>query len=84
MAGISNRGFSRWKGLAFEPSLADYREIESVTVAQWPAADRPLVGGDWHAARRFLLNLGTGFNRGAKGPGIVLKSRLGWHSGPEE
>jgi hypothetical protein len=32
----------------------------------------------------FLINPGRGFDLGAPGPGIVLKSRLEWHWDPEE
>jgi hypothetical protein len=37
------------------------------------------VGGDWQVKRKFLINLGMGFDLGSNGPGFVLKSRFEWH-----
>jgi hypothetical protein len=40
------------------------------------------VGGDWQMRPGFSVNLGTGFDVGSNGPGVVLKSRFEWDWGP--
>src|SRR5476649_147319 len=65
---------------AFSPSLEYYGEIESINVpprAQ-PEVHQLFVGGDWELRPGFGINLGTGFDLGSNGPGIVLKSRFEW------
>ena len=74
----------RWKRKTFSPSLEYYGEIESINVrprAQ-PEVHQMFVGGDWRLSERFSINLGTGFDLTARGPGVVLKSRFEWHWGP--
>jgi hypothetical protein len=36
------------------------------------------VGGDWQMRPGFSVTLGTGFDVGSNGPGVVLKSRFEW------
>jgi len=70
----------RWKRNSFSPSLEYYGEIESINVrprAQ-PAVHQLFVGGDWQAGSKFSINLGTGFDLGSRGPGVVVKSRFEW------
>jgi hypothetical protein len=71
----------RWKREKFSPSLEYYGEIESINVpprAQ-PEVHQLFVGGDWEVSEGFSVNLGTGFDLGNRGPGVVLKSRFEWH-----
>lgn len=73
----------RLKRKPFAPSLEYYGEIESITVrprAQ-PQVHRLFARGDWQVRPNFSINLGTGFDLGARGPGLVLKSRFEWHWG---
>ncbi|MGA2186474.1 MAG: hypothetical protein ABSH47_25945 [Bryobacteraceae bacterium] len=70
----------RWKRARFSPSLEYYGEIESINVpprAQ-PEVHQLFVGGDWRVNDGFVVNMGTGFDLGNRGPGIVLKSRFEW------
>lgn len=70
----------RWKRRVFSPSLEYYGEIESLNVyprAQ-PEVHQLYLGGDWHVSEMFSVNLGTGFDLGARGPGWVFKSRFEW------
>jgi len=70
----------RWKRRAFSPSVEYYGEIESLNVrprAQ-PEVHQLFLGGDWRVTPIFSVNLGTGFDLGQRGPGIVLKSRFEW------
>jgi hypothetical protein len=73
----------RWKRKGFSPSLEYYGEIESVNVAPrgQPSVHQLFAGGDWQVTPRFLINMGTGFDLGPRGPGAVLKSRFEWHWG---
>jgi len=73
----------RWKRKKFSPSLEYYGEIESVNVTPQgqPSVHQIFAGGDWQATPDFLINLGTGFDLGPRGPGVVLKSRFEWHWG---
>lgn len=71
----------RWKRKALSPSLEYYGEIQSINVpprAQ-PEVHELFLGGDWKASPSFLINFGTGFDLGARGPGVILKSRFEWH-----
>lgn len=70
----------RWKRRVFSPSLEYYGEIESVNVTPraQPEVHQLFVGGDWHAAEVFMVNMGLGFDLGDRGPGIILKSRFEW------
>ena len=70
----------RWKREKFSPSLEYYGEIESVNVAPraQPEVHQVFLGGDWEVREGLSLNLGLGFDVGANGPGIVLKSRFQW------
>jgi hypothetical protein len=73
----------RWKLKPFAPSLEYYGEIESINTrphAQ-PEVHQLFIGGDWQVKPEFMINLGTGFDLGSRGPGIVLKSRFEWHWG---
>jgi len=73
----------RWKREKFSPSVEYYGEVESINVpprAQ-PEVHQVFLGGDWEVSKGFSINLGTGFDVGANGPGIVLKSRFEWHWG---
>jgi hypothetical protein len=73
----------RWKREVFSPSLEYYGGIESINVpprAQ-PEVHQLFVGGDWEVKKEFLINLGVGFDVGANGPGVVLKTRFEWHWG---
>ena len=73
----------RWKRLRFSPSLEYYGEIESISArphAQ-PEVHQLFAGGDWQVKPGFSINLGTGFELGDRGPGVVLKSRFEWHWG---
>jgi hypothetical protein len=70
----------RWKRKTFSPSVEYYGEIESINVrprAQ-PEVHQLFVGGDWRLGPRFSINLGSGFDLGSRGPGVVLKSRFEW------
>ena len=70
----------RWKRKKFSPSVEYYGEIESISVpphAQ-PEVHQLFVGGDWKLRPGFNINLGSGFDLGSRGPGLVLKSRLEW------
>jgi len=70
----------RWKRRQFSPSVEYYGEIESINVrprAQ-PQTHQLFLGGDWRLGPVFSVNLGTGFDLGSRGPGVVLKSRLEW------
>jgi len=73
----------RWKRKIFSPSLEYYGEIESVNVPPrgQPEVHQLFCGGDWTPREGFKVNLGLGFDLGARGPGIVLKSRLEWDWG---
>ena len=73
----------RWKRPKFSPSLEYYGEVESITArphAQ-PEVHQIFVGGDLEIRHGFSVNLGTGFDLGDLGPGIVLKSRFEWDWG---
>ncbi len=73
----------RWKRKTFSPSLEYYGEIESINVpprAQ-PEVHQLFIGGDWRLLPVFSVNLGTGFDLGGRGPGVVLKSRFEWDWG---
>jgi hypothetical protein len=73
----------RWKREGFSPSLEYYGEVESINVrprAQ-PETHQLFVGGDWEVSPAFSVNVGTGFDLGGRGPGVVLKSRFEWHWG---
>ena len=70
----------RLKRRVFSPSLEYYGEIESVNIrprAQ-PEVHQLFLGGDWRVTEIFSVNLGTGFDLGPRGPGVVLKSRFEW------
>jgi hypothetical protein len=57
-----------------------YSEIESLNVpprAQ-PEVHQLFIGGDWRASAISSINLGLGFNLGARGPGIIVKTRFEW------
>jgi len=73
----------RWKREKFSPSLEYYGEIESINVAPHtqPEVHQLFAGGDWEVSHGFSINLGTGFDLGNRGPGVVLKSRFEWHWG---
>jgi hypothetical protein len=65
------------------PSIEYYGEVESINVpprAQ-PEVHQVFLGGDWEVSPGFSVNLGTGFDVGPNGPGVVLKSRFEWHWG---
>jgi hypothetical protein len=73
----------RWKRKTFSPSIEYYGEIESINVmphAQ-PQVHQLFVGCDWKPREGFSVNLGTGFDVGGPGPGVVLKSRFEWDCG---
>ena len=70
----------RWKRKTFSPSVEYYGEIESINVpprAQ-PEVHQLFLGGDWQLRPAFTINLGTGFDLGSPGPGVVFKSRFEW------
>jgi hypothetical protein len=70
----------RLKRKVFSPSLEYYGEIDSINTrprAQ-PEVHQLYLGGDWRVTEIFSVNLGTGFDLGPRGPGIVLKSRFEW------
>ncbi|MBZ5580128.1 MAG: hypothetical protein LAP40_26515 [Acidobacteriia bacterium] len=70
----------RWKRRGFSPSIEYYGEVESLNVqprAQ-PEVHQLFLGGDWRITEIFSVNLGTGFDVGPRGPGVVIKSRLEW------
>src|SRR5580658_588641 len=70
----------RWKRRAFSPSLEYYGEVDSINRrphAQ-PEVHQIFVGGDWKAGPVLSINLGTGFDLGSRGPGVMLKSRFEW------
>jgi hypothetical protein len=70
----------RWKRKTFSPSVEYYGEIASINVpprAQ-PEVHQLFLGGDWQLRPAFSINLGTGFDLGSRGPGVVLKSRFEW------
>ena len=74
----------RWKRKTFSPSIEYYGAIESINVpprAQ-PEVHQLFVGGDWEVSPGFSVNLGTGFDVGSNGPGVILKSRFEWDWGP--
>jgi hypothetical protein len=73
----------RWKRPAFSPSVEYYGEVESINVSPraQPQVHQLFLGGDWQASPGFSINLGTGFDLGPNGPGVVLKSRFEWHWG---
>lgn len=73
----------RWKRKRFSPSLEYYGEIESINVTPrgQPSVHQLFAGGDWQVKPEFLINVGTGFDLGPRGPGIVTKSRFEWHWG---
>jgi hypothetical protein len=73
----------RWKREKSSPSIEYYGEVESINVpprAQ-PEVHQVFLGGDWQVSPGFSVNLGTGFDVGPNGPGVVLKSRFEWHWG---
>ena len=64
----------------FSPSVEYYGGIESINIhprAQ-PEVHQLFLGGDWRVTQIFSVNLGTGFDLGPRGPGIILKSRFEW------
>jgi hypothetical protein len=73
----------RLKRKPFSPSLEYYGQIESINVSPraQPEVHQLFVGGDWDVKPGFSINLGTGFDLGGKGPGVVLKSRFEWDWG---
>ena len=73
----------RWKRRTFSPSLEYYGEIESISAQPYaqPEVHQLFVGGDLVVRRGFTINLGSGFDVGSRGPGVVLKSRFEWHWG---
>ena len=73
----------RWKRDRFAPSLEYYGEIESINTQphSQPEVHQLFVGGDWQVKDDFKVNLGTGFDLGPRGPGVILKSRFEWHWG---
>ena len=73
----------RWKRKTFSPSLEYYGEIESINVVPrgQPQVHSSFVGGDWRPRPGFSVNLGTGFDLGGRGPGVVVKSRFEWDWG---
>lgn len=73
----------RWKREKFSPSVEYYGEIDSISVRPYlqPEVHQLFLGGDWEHSEKFLVNMGLGFDLGANGPGIVLKSRFEWHWG---
>ena len=70
----------RWKRHGFSPSLEYYGEIESINASPraQPELHQLFAGGDWELKPGFSVNLGTGFDLGSNGPGIILKSRFEW------
>jgi hypothetical protein len=76
-------GLLRWKRKTFSPSLEYYGEIESINVPPrgQPEVHQLFVGGDWQLRPGFSVNLGTGFDLGSSGPGVILKSRFEWDWG---
>jgi hypothetical protein len=70
----------RLKRPVFSPSIEYYGEVESINVRPrgQPQVHQLFLGGDWHLTKIFSVNLGTGFDVGPRGPGVVLKSRLEW------
>jgi hypothetical protein len=70
----------RWKRKSFSPSIEYYGAIESINVRPrgQPEVHQLFVGGDWKVGPVFSINLGTGFDLGSRGPGVVLKSRFEW------
>jgi hypothetical protein len=70
----------RWKRKTFSPSVEYYGEIESINVPRraQPEVHQLFLGGDWQLRPAFSINLGTGFDLGSRGPGVVLKSRFEW------
>ncbi|HYW48505.1 MAG TPA: hypothetical protein VE959_36920 [Bryobacteraceae bacterium] len=73
----------RWKRRSFAPSIEYYGEIESINTGPraQPEVHQLFAGGDWQVKPAFSVNLGAGFDLGARGPGVVLKSRFEWHWG---
>jgi len=73
----------RWKRKSFSPSLEYYGEVESINVRPrgQPSVHQLFAGGDWVVHPDFSINLGTGFDLGSRGPGVVLKCRFEWHWG---
>jgi hypothetical protein len=70
----------RLKHPVFSPSVEYYGGVESINVhprAQ-PEVHQLFLGGDWRVTPIFSVNLGLGFDVGARGPGIVLKTRFEW------
>ena len=76
----------RWKRKSLSPSLEYYGEVESINVTPrgQPSVHQLFAGGDWQATPGFLLNFGVGTDLGARGPGIVVKSRFEWHWGSKK
>ncbi len=74
----------RWKRKTFSPSVEYYGEIESINVPRraQPEVHQLFLGGDWQMSPGFSVNLGTGFDLGSQGPGVILKSRFEWDWGP--
>ena len=70
----------RWKRKVFSPSLEYYGGIESINVVPraQPEVHQLFAGGDWKTSERFSVNYGTGFDLSARGPGLIVKSRLEW------
>jgi len=70
----------RWKRESFSPSLEYYGEIESINVTSHaqPEVHQLFFGGDWRVTQIMTINLGLGCDLGARGPGIVLKTRFEW------
>jgi len=73
----------RRKRESFSPSVEYYGEVDSISAQPYlhPEAHQVFLGGDWQVRPSFLINAGLGFDLGARGPGIVLKSRFEWHRG---
>jgi hypothetical protein len=69
-----------WKRPVFSPSLEYYGEIESLNVPPrgQPEVHQLFIGGDWRVSAISSINLGLGFDLGARGPGIIVKTRFEW------
>ena len=70
----------RWKRKKFSPLIEYYGEVDNIDIrprAQ-PEVHQIFLGGDWQVSKGFAVNLGTGFDVGGRGPGVVLKSRFEW------
>jgi hypothetical protein len=70
----------RLKRRVFSPSVEYYGGIESINVSPraQPQVHQLFLGGDWRVTPIFSVNLGTGFDLGPRGPGIVVKTRFEW------